>query len=76
MSSVIKKKKKPLTATVIDIIKRKSTSQGQEDIVSDSHYGDNRTTDNDIATIASRRNELKAMRHENTDAIVRINDSD
>jgi hypothetical protein len=70
MSSVVKKKKKTLIAKIIEKAKGESNPQEQEGIALDIPLSDTRTNGVDMETILSRRNELRAMQHSNSDVMV------
>ena len=70
MGSVIKKKKKTLLVKIIEKIKHTSLSDEKRDIEINIPLDDIRTDSNDIITIASRRNDLKNKKHDNSDAMV------
>ena len=74
MSSVIIKKKKSLLPKIISRIKGEFSSAEQEGISSNVSLDDVRMTDKEMATIASRRNELKTAKWCNSDAVVIFND--
>jgi len=70
MYCVVKKKKKPLLAKILDKIKGESISSEQRDISPDVPFNDIRTDDDVANAIAARRNELRAAQHDNSDAAV------
>ena len=72
MSGVVKKKKKTLLAKGIEKL-IPNFSNEQEYISSDVPLGDARTNDSELIAIESRRDELRAARHGNTDAAVTFN---
>jgi RNase H-fold protein (predicted Holliday junction resolvase) len=76
MSSVIKKKKKTLTAKIIERVKGGSNQHKQEDIVLGIPLNVTQMDSKDMETIVSRRKELRAMKHDNSDAMVKLNDGD
>ena len=75
MSSVVKKKKKTLLEKIFRKIKPELFSNAQRDIDCNIPFYDIRTESGDIATIASRRNELKSANQCNFDAMVIFNDN-
>jgi len=70
MSSVIKKKKKTLLEKIIGKIKADPLPNEERNFASDVLLNDIRINDGDAAFIASRRNDLRAGRHGNSDAMV------
>jgi len=70
MGGVFKKKKKSLLAKIIGKIKGEPMSFEQRDISPDVTFNDIRTDDDVSDAIASRRNELKAAKHDNSDVAV------
>lgn len=70
MSSVIKKKKKSLLAKIIGGIKAGPLPNEEGNFASDIPLDDVCIADGDAALIASRRNDLRAGRHGNSDAMV------
>jgi len=76
MSNVIKKKKKSLLSRIIGKIKGGSFQHGQDDFTSDVPLNDICTNGEDINAIESRRNELRAAKHGNSDAMVNFGSSD
>lgn len=70
MSSVIKEKRKPLLKRVIDKIKPEPLLCEERGIDPNVSLNDIHTRREDIATIASRRNELKGSKQDKSDAMV------
>ncbi len=70
MSSVIKKKRKTLLENILGKIKPNLSSIEKRDIKCNIPLNDARIDDVEIAIITSRRNELRNVKHGNSDAIV------
>ena len=67
---VVVKKKKPLFAKIIRKIKGGSVINEQKYVNPEVSLGDVHINGEDISTIDLMRNELKTMKHGNTDAVV------
>jgi hypothetical protein len=70
MVRVVKKKKKPLLASIIKRLKGDFSPSEQGDIISDVPFSNISANDDKVATINSRRNELKTVRYHSMDAMV------
>jgi len=68
MSGVVKKKKKSLLARIIKELKL--SSSGEKQLPDDVPFDDVRTNDDDLVVIATRREEIRVAKHDNTDVTV------
>ena len=72
MSSVVKNKEKPLLSKIAEKIKPESSPQDQKAFASDIPIDDIRIDEADAAVIESRRNELRSVKHGNSEAMVTL----
>jgi len=70
MAGVIKKAQKSLFARIIGYFKSSPLPNEQEGVAFDVPLDDVRIDEDEAAVIAARRNELRAARHGNSDAMV------
>jgi len=70
MGSVVRKKKNSLFVRILDKVKAKSLQIEREDPNCDITLSDIRTDSGDLVIIASRRDELRAAKYGNSDAVI------
>jgi len=76
MKSVVKRKRKSILQRIVGKVKENSSTHEQDSSVSDVPLDDIRMCMSDMASISTRRNELKKTKHSKTDTIVSFYDND